>query len=327
MYSDKELRDFITNCDSIKQITKDPYLSNLNTITKYTNEKLYTVLQDANKYYPIIAQKVYEGRKIKSGDTNGTMRTLLKTLLALMKFSGIKENQNEIYQQWYPYFIKLNKKMVERADNNVADEKTVAWSTILEIRDKLEVGTIEHVILSLYTMIPPRRQYDYWKVWVTQMPTGAQSQNKSKPEIGTQSQNKSKPGTPSQTGTINLTSRMMKITEYKTADKYNDYITELPQELIDTIKLYMNQREKKSNWLFAKKNGTTFGSISSFTDSNNNVIKKALGNEHASVNSIRHAAASFVATNPKMLRGEKKAWANAMGHSLNMQSLYVIADE
>jgi hypothetical protein len=163
----------------------------------------------------------------------------------------------------------------------------------LEKVGKWNVGTIEHVTLALYTMIPPRRQQDYWKLWIgPNPPTGT-------------------------TGTIDLVKKTIEVTDFKTVDKYQTFRKELPPTLIDTI-----TKLRPEGWLFSKKDGLPYTSLSSFSDANNNVIKRALGNPNASVNTLRHAAASFVATDQYMLRGEKKQFATDMGHSLAMQGLY-----
>jgi hypothetical protein len=217
-----------------------------------------------------------------------------------MKYTGIKENKPEYYRAWFKYFAELNKEMQKRADNNVATEASMLWSDILDCVERWKIGSLEHVTLALYTMIPPRRQFDYWKIWI-----------KTKTD--------SFDNKPNSTGMIDIKNKLLTVTEYKTKDTYDVFTKELPPILINTISKY----RPNGGWLFTKTNGEIYKNVSTFADANNNVIKRALGNPNASVNTLRHAAASFVSTNPSMLRGDKKQFAKDMGHSLAMQGVYV----
>jgi hypothetical protein len=251
--------------------------------------------------------------------------------------------------------MDLSKELQHRADNNVPTAATeLTWEQIIDARQQLKPGTIEHVTLALYTYIPPRRQQDYWKL---------QLQLQLSPNSSSSSTTATTP-----TGHLDLsaTPPTMTITAFKTDDKYPAYTVVLPPTLVQAIKAYLaaeetiaataamvanvrtnaNTNAKASasktvkavksvktvkavktarEYLFCKRNGDPYATLSSFTDANNTVIKKALNNQHASVNSIRHAGASFVAMDPAMLYGERKAYALAMGHSLAMQGQYVVA--
>ena len=40
-------------------------------------------------------------------------------------------------------------------------DNEVSWDHVLEARDRLPKGSVEYVLMSLYTMMPPRRNQDY----------------------------------------------------------------------------------------------------------------------------------------------------------------------
>ena len=334
-YSDDDLRAFIQDTTKLKETTKMPYLANLNTISRVTGgAPLHTVIADAQKWYPVLESRTR---------TTGTLRTLVKTLLAVCKYAGIKDECAKTdatsassnatsaststattstgttsttgpYRAWYSHFMDLSKVLQQRADNNVPTAATeLTWEQIIKARDQLKPGTIEHVTLALYTYTPPRRQQDYWKLALVDA-------NATVPVPG------------NSTGHMDLyaTPPTMTITAFKTNTKFPAYTTTLSPPLVHAIKTYLKaqgqgQATAKRAYLFCKRNGEPYATLSSFTDANNTVIKKALNYPHASVNSIRHAGASYVAMNASMLYGERKAYAHAMGHSLAMQGQYVVA--
>jgi hypothetical protein len=330
----------------LKPLSVRSYLNNLKTVLRHVNagagagEKnrvtLDMVLRDADRFFPVIVREttaVHDKRlaaRMRGGgwkkqalpDAQGTIRSQVKTLLAVLKYSGIKEAEPGVYGAWFKYFARLNEAMAVREDNNLPTLATdMTWEEIVGRRAGLKPGTLEHVTLGLYTCIPPRRQTDYFRMARTRAiydgdPEGCTGWL----DIGAGA------GAGAGAGT-------MRVTQYKTADQYSDFECELPPELLNSIRLYLAQRDARARakglprqrFLLTKLNGDPYPGVSSFTDANNNVLKRVLDNPHASVNTIRHAAASYVATSTTMLRGEKKRWAVAMGHSLVMQGHYVIA--
>lgn len=326
--------DIIKNEQNLKSNTRQVYVHSLNSILRHVHvdpssppPTLDQVLKNADLYYPLIVKgaTAVRNHRIQVGgkwriqppsDAQGTIRTQVKTLVSLMKYSHFKERQPDKYRAWYKYFDELNKAMEQREDNNLPTAATeMMWHEILQRRDQYEPGSQEHVVLGLYTYIPPRRQTDYYNLART-------------PQIY-------ETNPEHYTGYLDLKSTppMLKVTQFKTHDVYSDYETPLPKELSNSITIFLADKDSRSKkkgkpkqrYLFAKLNGDPYPTIASFTDANNNVIKRALDNPRTSVNTLRHAASSYVATSTTMLRGEKKRWATAMGHSLAMQGHYVIA--
>jgi len=300
MFSDLQLVQVIQNTPDLKQTTKVPYIANLNTISKICKPStLFEVIKDPTTNFP---------KMRKATSNTATLRTLVKTILALLKFAGIKENQPWVYKPWYSHFIDLSRLTQKASDNNVATPATnMTWAEVLEKRAKLELDTIEYMTIAMYTMIPPRRQQDYWKIRVYQTtPTKSADSNS--------------------TGHIDLLNSSMTITAFKTHDKYSDYVATIPQDLVKALTNYMVKHKKANgSYLFTKLNGDPYSTLSSFTDANNNVIKRALEYKPACVNTLRHAMASYVATSPQLLLGQKKKVAKAMGHSFMMQQRYTVA--
>ena len=86
---------------------------------------------------------------------------------------------------------------------------------------------------------------------------------------------------------------------------------------MDNRNSLVNNDGNSSRPLFLTKAGAPFKSVESFSDWTNTVIKRVLGNKHASMNTLRHSFASYkVRMNPFMTPAEKTSLARDMGHSL-----------
>jgi integrase len=252
-------------------------------------------------YIPIINEKAFVNRKAKNKDASSTKRTLIKTILAILKFTNIKHENKEVFCTWYKEFVRITKILEDQQDNNVQKESSLTWTDVVSQYEKMPKGSLKRLTLGIYTLIPPRRQFDYWKLRING-------------EI-----------IPGDTGKINFDNKTIEVYVYKTKDKYDVWKKDLPNLLIDDMKGYLETVKDNREYLFTKDNGLPYKTLYSFTSANNKIIKEAMNNKNVSVNSIRHAAASFVNTDKYMTRKDKKQYAYDMGHSFAMQTMYVEA--
>lgn len=295
-HSSLTLRKCIANTTAIKDTTKTAYISDLNKIIRYTSADLYDVIMNPDLYYSKIAEQTR---------ARSTTRTLIKSLLACLKHSGIKSENKDAFDKWYKIFNSLTKEVEDSEDNNVTKKNSMSWSTILKKYEFIKTksyASLDHVTLAMYTLLPPRRQNDYWKLLV--------EPDDSKDSTGYLDLSADKP--------------YICVTEYKTASVFKEWKKDLPEELVQILKKYL--KDRSSDYLFCKQDGNPYTSLYSFTSANNQIIKRVLGSANVSVNTLRHSAASFVNMNPTMLRKDKKQYAYDMGHSFYMQGLYVEVD-
>jgi len=110
-------------------------------------------------------------------------------------------------------------------------ENEMSWEDILEARDKLPKDSVDYVLMSLYTMIPPRRNLDYI------MKVG-------KPE----------PNSNWYDG------HNFYFGNYKTKGTYHTQVIEPPAELKHVIDTYLEHRPFRMNDLLVKKSGKPFTS-------------------------------------------------------------------
>ncbi len=314
--TDQEFYDLISNTPLLRDTTKGPYLSGLKTIKRYTGNAtpLKDIFLDADKYYHIIRDgALANARFSKERSPNGplvSLKTLLRTVLAVLKYSCVKMSKPDVYNRWNHYFTTLSKELEELEDNNMATTQYMAWEDVLARQKWLTVNSyasVEHVTLSLYTLIPPRRQHDYWKLATDPMYDSEDC-----------------------TGVLNLAPpsgpATMTIRAFKNVDKHDVYNADLPDELVQIIRTYLASKKRAGRGvLFTRINGLPYVTLNSFTDTNNKALKRALENPNVSVNTLRHSCATYVNASPHMVREQKKAIATAMSHSFAQQQLYVVA--
>jgi hypothetical protein len=235
-FDDAALKSCISDSNAIKDTTKRAYLADLNTISKYVGKvSLMVVLENPDKYVPIITAMAYENRKVIRKDAIGTTRTLFKTILAVLKI---------LFSKWYKYFIAISKKVSDASDNNVQTESSMTWEDVTSAYNHVKTtgyASLQHITLALYTLIPPRRQNDYWKLALSTTPI-----------VGS-------------TGYIDLScpEPFICVSVYKTAAKYDEWRKTLPTELIDILRDHV--ANKPRDFLFCKQDGKPYASLYSFT--------------------------------------------------------------
>jgi hypothetical protein len=295
------MKQFILESD-LSSTTKRAYISIVNTLEKKLGTTILNIIENPNIYYKHICSNSNE---------NSSCRNNLKVLMSLMNRSQYKQEQKQKYDIWYKYFIDVSKKVEKENDNNIQTVKSLNWEDVLKVLDEKinnDVYDIYLVTLALYTLIPPRRQKDYWKIYIVE------------------EEQTSKCNIEECTGYIYLENGILEIHDFKTAkSKFKPWTKQLPEKLVTIIKTYIQNRPINSNYLFCKRSGEPYKTLYSFTDANNSNIKTIFNNSNISINSLRHAAATWVNNNISMTRAEKKQFANDMGHSFNMQQEYVEA--
>ncbi|KAG1667172.1 hypothetical protein FOA52_004167 [Chlamydomonas sp. UWO 241] len=257
------------------------------------------VVLDPGTWYPVISKCAFEQRKVKRKSATGTRRTLVKTILAVLKHTGLKKSDPDLFNRWHAIFQKLTQEVDDLGDVNTQSESSMTWAAVLRCAESCEPGTLEHATMALYTLIPPRRQHDYWKLRV-------------RGEVRE-----------GDTASLDVATKTLSVFIFKTGDKYGEFKKVVPDALLDAVRIYVERRAFESDYLFCKQDGAPYASLFSFTSANNATIKRRCKNPAVSVNTLRHAAASHVHGNSAMLRKDKKQYAYDMGHSFHMQSMYV----
>lgn len=305
--TNEEYKTFIMNAQ-IENTTKESYIKHLNMWIK-VHPKISDIINCPQTYVPML-----DKRKL----SDSSKAAMHKAIIALLKHSGIKVSHPEIYHKWYKdYFDESNSAMKKKWEDFVQSPQTLegamTWQQIIDkynIISRTSPNSLEHLTLAMYTIIPPRRQMDYWKTGIIR--------NEEERQLITNDKTIS--------GYVDLTisPACLTVLSYKTKKKYDIWKKELPPPLERIIRKHIQIIRPNAKYLFERLDGDPYLSHEAFTNRNNRILKKILGNEKASVNVLRHAASTYVFYNTKMTPLEKSRYARDMGHSIETQSHYVV---
>lgn len=300
-----EYINIITSVQKLSDDTKAQYISCLRKLLIDVNEtSLAKIISNPDIYLD----------KLKHQKTNGSIVCILKSIIAIFKYSDLHTSHCHIHNKWKdalkPYLQAHN----ERWENNTPSQKTaaceVSWKDIIDKYNKISQTkpySIEHVTLGLYTIIPPRRQTDYWKIFIVRNEDDKNNIDKLCSAI------------------IDLTTQPaeLRVMKYKTHKFYKDWVKTLPIPLDKILRTYITNNPQLK-YVFQTREGKPYKTHRAFADANNKILKKVTENDNMSVNIIRHAAATYVHRHPTMPMKYKRQYASDMGHNYLTQSHYTI---
>lgn len=285
--SDSSRKTYMSSCKRLQLFFKDV--------------KIHTILTNPNKYGTILQSKI---------PSDHGQKNMFILMLTLFKCSGLKETDIESYNEWNEFYNKsIGKIQAQLNSHKPTDrqlESYVEWSEIIKTRKKLIPGTKEHVLLSIYTMIEPRRQLDYAYMRLYKSESDTPEEDHNFIHLCYKNNNK-KP--------------YLLIKKHKTDKFYPTFIhKDLPVRLVDTIQksLILNPRE----YVFTKTDGSPFPNANSFQGYSNAMLKKIFKNPGFSVNSLRHSYATYINNLPNITLLERQQVAERMGNSIKQSMQY-----
>lgn len=246
--------------------------------------------------------------------TSSTLQTIMIGILYTIrsiekKFPTFHAQHAQELKKWYALSADLAKRVrSEKGKNRMSPKQKLAhvpWKRVIAVRNGLakeDPGGRAHLLLCMYTMLPPRRQMDYYRIKLFE----GSSRNVPKDCSGF-------------IENLGKNSAKIHITQFKTVKYMEPWSKVLPQNLVRVIRhsLEKNPRE----YLFDTEDGP-FSSVNTFTQFSNRILKTHLG-KHCTVNSLRHSYATHVyETGSKNLDDI----ARDMAHSVNMHRSYVFID-
>jgi hypothetical protein len=301
------------NDAAIKEVTKTMYKANIRRISNILNQSIAEYLKTPQTTYNklIMALKDTETGNINSK----SLKLLVATIMAIMKHSMIKQTDRKLFTKWYGIHMAISKKVDDEEISSVAQGRLkdgyILWEEVIEARDILAKKTFasrDHLIMAIYTFIPPRRQEDYYRVQILNSSSTLQD--------------------PEASGVIYMykSPPVMEIFMYKTAKTYNNWSIDIPIELLDIIKhsLQTNPRD----YLFIQQDGAPYKGNNPFRLMTNRVFKRLFG-ESVTLNSIRHAGAQQNLLNARKSMADQHKYAQDMGHKYETHQRYrkIIPDE
>ena len=158
--NNQEFKSAIQNA-ALEKTTKDTYINHLNMWLKF-HPSLADIINQPETFVPLIDN---------GGLSESSKAAMHKAIIALLKHSGHKESHPDVYSKWYnDYFQKSNAAMKQKWNDFVQAPKTLegamTWRQIIDKYNETSRNkpySLEHLTIAMYTIIPPRRQRDYWK--------------------------------------------------------------------------------------------------------------------------------------------------------------------
>lgn len=303
--NDQEYIDSINNSIYISKNSKTTYVNNMKTLLKHCK---------ADTIHELLTHPVKYGACITDLDKPlNTKFSYLVAVLAFLKYSGLKEDDSDTFHAWYTFYLKTRNTVDDIVGNHEQTERQkqahVSWDAIIQARDELAqnkytFANLEHLLLAMYTYMPPRRQMDYAILQIYTDPNVDPSHDHN---------------------FIHLYSHKYKspyivIANFKTAKYYNKpfFNKEIPAELIDIIK-YSIKLEPRDH-VFTQKSKEPYNSTDCFQKSCNRILKKMF-NDYTTLNTLRHSYAMHLNTlNLTIKQRDREAFK--MGHNLRKNFEY-----
>jgi hypothetical protein len=218
-----------------------------------------------------------------------------------------KEDNTHLFKVWKDYHLKVREPINIKYKSNEPTEKQkssyISYDELLRIKNALPIGSIERLLLTMYTEIPPVRS-DYYATKIIY--------NRSEINLHDESLNY-----------ILLDDAPILVLEkYKTSDKYGIINITLPDIVINEIKASLLKQPRK--YLFTSNTNNEPFKEMSYNKWANRIIKRILDNDSFSLSMFRHIYISRRDINIEEKSGlEQQQIATIMGHSIEQQRKYL----
>jgi hypothetical protein len=238
------------------------------------------------------------------------------SILSLLNSLSNSKKKSKLYNQYYDKLMEINKNLKEQEKNqektDTQKENWISWDDVknkyLELFEQVEKFKkskqinnnkynilLKFVVLSLYFLLPPKRNQDYMEMYIV---------NKNK-------------NLSDDKNYLVLTDKKFIFNKFKTSKTKGEIIDNIPNELWDIIKIYLNfhplknEIKKKDVPFLVYADGQKFETVNSITRILNNIFNKKIGSSM-----LRHI---YLSSKYGDITKEMKEDAEIMGHSLETQ--------
>lgn len=270
--------------------TINNYESGLRSLGAKADATIETILEHPQKYIPLFKSWFPKDTSYK---------VHLSFILGLFKYNTqLKIDFAKQLGIWSAAFKTADDNVNTRYESNAPTERQragfVPYDEIIKKRDEFATGSIERLLLGMYTHLRPMR-CEYARVALYEQ----DPPEKAEPNY------------------ILLKSSKIIINHFKTRNHHDGYDMKLPKPLMDDLKESLNVRPRK--WLFINNNDEPF-SPALFSSWTMRVFKRIF-NKPLTVALIRHSYINTIDFNTLSV-AEKKDIALSMGHTVGTQDRY-----
>ena len=225
----------------------------------------------------------------------------------LRNTKDLPDDMKEVYKKYSAYNSQLaNNNQKAKKENKMNGKESAVmlpWEEILEKTKDIK-NLEDRALVSVYTLLPPRRVEDFRLMKIFVKKKGRQVQEDDHNYLVLNAKR---------------IPQEFVFNKYKTSKHYHQQVIKLPNDLKDILKAYTDKGKANDTCLFSQANGECL-SQPGFTSKVRNTFKKYCG-KPLTVNSLRHSFISSLDQN-KMSIAQREEVARKMGHSLNEQMTY-----
>lgn len=241
-------------------------------------------------------------------------------LISIVSTLGLDPKNKKLFDMYYPDMMAINKELKsEEAKNEKSETQKANWmpqeevdeivkryqESFNKIKDENNVSVnsydmlLRYVVLSLYTMIPPRRNKDYQNAYLIKGVKPDDDKNY-----------------------VDVTNKQFIFNDFKTVKHEGQQVIKIPDDLMNIINVYIKfhpliePKEKTFDVPFlVNHEGIPFADTTVMTKLLNKIFQKKVGSTM-----LRHM---YLSNKYGKVLEEQKKDAHDMGHSTTMQKDYV----
>lgn len=237
-----------------------------------------------------------------------TQRTFIISIISLL--SQLPKSK-KLYDKYYEILLKVNDQIKSDSETNNKANNLINWESVEDKQEELKKEVdefkwkksinqyeyeklLQYVILSLYTLIPPRRNKDYLMMDVV---------DRYNSEL------------PSDVNYYSRDTNEFIFNHYKTAKTFKQQRQEIPFKLQEVLDTYMKFRPKDSPAFLVYHNKKPLKQINAIT----RILNATVG-DNVGASKLRH---SYLTGKYGNVLEEMEKDANAMSHSVQQQKEYI----
>lgn len=287
-------KEIIDGVEELSEETKTSYKNTIKSIIKRCGDVSVDdiVLNPDNYKKSLDMEKNIKSRKL-----------YYSTILALFKHLKLKDICENEYNKWKESASDTMKEVEYNEKNHVStkrqDDGMVSWDDIIKKRDEIDIGSLDHLLLTIYISFT-RRQEDYASVRIY---NGIKDMDENINYINL--------------SPLDGREAYIHIKRYKTGKIHGIFEEDIPDILKESL-LESLKREPRE-YLFGN-----YVKGNSFQKWCNRQLKRIFEKKDMSVNILRHSISDYINNIPKIKYSEREKYAKRMGHSVTKQLQYVL---
>jgi hypothetical protein len=265
-------------------------------------------MEHPTTYIPLI-------RKWYEKDT--TYKVNLSFIMGIFKYNKqLQIDHASAFEKWGAAFKSADGAVNDRYESNAPTERQVQgyvpYDKIIKARDELPPGSINRLLLGMYTHLRPMRcEYARVAIYKTKPPASSNKDTKDKDSKDKDSKKEI------EDNYILLNRGRLIIRHFKTRKHHEGYDIAIPKPLMEDLKASLVETPRE--WLFVNANGNPY-SPALFSQWTMRVFKSVF-KKPLTVALIRHSYINTLDFN-QLSVAEKKEIALSMGHTVGTQDRY-----